>query len=439
MTSSTGSSADPSPTDLIVTDAPVRRSAVRRRMFESDSAEPDLDRVRRIGARFLGLGFIGYPVVSVSAIISSASLTAPWWPPLSVLLSVGPGILLVAASFRPGTGWLSPLATATSAGYLLGVALWFPAWDGTTISTASDSAQWMIAFCGMPSMVLMLVHPLLGVAAMIVASTAASVSQQLGRFGELNNDLPFEILWTVAFISVFLAIALVATRTGRMLDETREETYRKAAGVAAAASRQMEKVRFDAIVHDRVIASLLAVGPGRPDAHLAGQAASALEELARVPDPAADHLDMSRDEVIRRIRSAAGEISERTDVEILGRADLDPDEIGTSAARSDGPEAGFPAQVVDAVVEAMSEALRNVVRHAGADAESAVIVQLTADALSMAVVDDGAGFDPDAVAPGRIGIAVSIRERMAQLPGGSARMTSRVGRGTTVQIAWERP
>ncbi|MFE0749650.1 sensor histidine kinase [Gordonia sp. NPDC058843] len=397
------------------------RPAWVRRAFESDSVEPDLDRVRRVGARFLGLGFIGYPVVSVASILASAPLTDAWWPPLSILLSVGPGIVLIAATFRSGTAWLTPLALMTWIGYVLGVGLWFVAWNGTTLTNPDDTAQWMVAFSGMPSMVLMLVRPRLAVMGLVVSSTVAHLSQQLGRFGEVTSDAPVEIVWSLMFTGVFLAVVLVATRTGRELDETREETYRTAASVAAASAREVEKERFDAIVHDRVIASLLAVRAGRPDDRLAAQAASALEELARVPGPD-DPDTVTHIEVIRRIRSAAADVSERFDVEVAGTE-----------------SASYPVEMLDAVVEAMSEALRNVVRHAGDEAECAVIVQFAADSLSMAVVDNGIGFDPEAVAAGRLGIAVSIRGRLARLPGGHARVQSRVGRGTTVQILWERP
>jgi len=422
------------PSTDIATGEPLTRPAWVRRAFESDSAEPDLDRVRRVGARFLGLGFIGYPVVSAASILALAPLTDAWWPPLSILLSLGPGILLIAATFRPGTAWLTPLALTTWAGYLLGVGLWFLAWNGATLDNPDDSAQWMVAFSGMPSMVLMLVHPRLAVFGLVVSSTVAHLSQQLGRFGEVTSDAPVEILWSLMFTGVFLAVVLVATRTGRELDETREETYRTAASVAAAAAREVEKERFDAIVHDRVIASLLAVEPGRPDDRLAAQAASALEELARVPGQGGP-ATATQLEVIRRIRSAAADVSERFDVEVVeGEAG------GEKAGGDEGGEApAYPVDVLDAVVEAMSEALRNVLLHAGDEAECAVIVQFTPDSLSMAIVDNGVGFDPESVAAGRLGIAVSIRGRLARLPGGRARVQSRAGRGTTVQILWERP
>lgn len=400
------------------------------RVFGSESSEPDLDRVRRIGARFLGLGMVGYAIVSVPVISSAAMLTDPWWPPLSVLLVVGSGITLVIASFRAGTGWSPPLAMVTWLGYLLGIGLWFVAWRSVTVPDPEDSAQWMIAFSGMPSMVLMLVRARLGIFSLVVSSALAHVSQQFGRFGEVTLDLPFEILWAVAFTAVFLAVVGVATRTGHMLDETREDTYRTAANVAAASARAVETARFDAIVHDRVIASLLAVSPGNPDERLAAQARSALVELAAMSEPVEESAAAPGD-AIRRIRSAVGDLAEDVDVEIMTEDGVDvPDGLDV---------AEYPVEVVDAIVEAMSEALRNVRRHAGTDAHCGVFVYLGADAASMAVIDNGSGFDPDAVPPGRVRIAASIRGRLARVPGGHADVMSRRGRGTTVTMRWERP
>ena len=397
-------------------------------VFSSDDGEGDEARVQRIGARFLGAGVVGYLLVSLGTIGQAADLTAPWWPPLSVLLCIGPGVALIAYSFRPGTAWLTPLAVTAAACYLLAVGLWFVAWTGQTTANPQDSAVWVVVFPGMPSMVLMLVHPRWGVANLVAACAAMGSAQQLGRFGRLTTDLPVEMVWAIAFTVVFLAVALVAVRTGRTLDETREDTYRGAAEVAATAARDVEKARLDGIIHDRIIASLLAVQPGVPDQRLADQASSALAEIARLAeggDP--EHAGvLAPDEAIRRIRSAAADVTDRAEVEIV--AD-DP---------TRGDVAGYPVYVVQAVVEALAEALRNVVRHAGDDADCAVIAQLTEGAISMAVVDDGHGFDPDATPPGRLGIQVSIRTRMVQV-GGAARVSSRPGRGTTVQLLWERP
>lgn len=404
-----------------------RAQAWARTLFASDRGEGDQARVQRIGARFLGAGLIGYLLVSLGTIGQAAPLTVAWWPPLSVVLAIGPGVALIVYSFRPGTAWLPPLAVVTAVGYLIAVGLWFVAWTGDTTAKPEDWAVWMVAFPGMPSMVLMLVYPRWGVANLVAACAAVNAAQQLGRFDRLTTDLPVEFAWATSFTAVFLAVALVAVRTGKALDETREDTYRAAADAAAAEARAVEKGRLDAIIHDRIIASLLAVRAGVPDQRLADQARSALAEVAHLAagDPAEPQAMVSRDEAIRRIRSAAADVTDRAEIEIV---------VGDSETSS---FCDYPAAVVQAVVEAMGESLRNVVRHAGAGADCAVIAQLTDDAISMAIVDDGHGFDPDTTPEGRLGIRVSIRTRMEQA-GGHARVNSRRGRGTTVQLLWER-
>lgn len=411
--------------------APHRRfgsriAAAVRGLLVSDDSEGDQARVQRIGARFLGAGLVGYVLVSVAAIGQTAHLTASWWPALSLALCLGPAAALIIASFRPGIAWLSPLAAVVAIGYLMSVVSWFVAWRGETTPEPTDSAVWIIAFPGMPSMILMLVHPRWAVINLVVATTGVSIAQQLGRFGAVSSDLPVEMLWAMSFTTVFLAVALVAVRTGRTLDATRGSTYRNIASAAANAALEVEKSRLDAIIHDRIIASLLAVRPGVPDERLTAQASSALAEVARVAagQGSLDSGALSRVEAIRRIRSSIADVTDRAEVEIVA------DNAATAA--------DYPAEAVRAVVEAMAEALRNVMRHAGPDAACGVIVQVSDDAISMAVVDDGRGFDPDTPPVGRLGIEVSIRKRMAQV-GGEARIRSRRGRGTTVQLIWKRP
>ena len=82
----------------------------------------------------------------------------------------------------------------------------------------------------------------------------------------------------------------------------------------------------------------------------------------------------------------------------------------------------------DALVLAAREAMANAARHAGVD-EISVFVEPTA----VYVRDRGAGFDPDAVAADRRGLAESIRGRMERV-GGTAKVTSAPGEGTDVEL-----
>ena len=81
-----------------------------------------------------------------------------------------------------------------------------------------------------------------------------------------------------------------------------------------------------------------------------------------------------------------------------------------------------------ALVLAAREAMANAARHAGVD-EVSVFVEPTA----VYVRDRGRGFDPEAVAPDRRGLAQSIRGRMERVDG-TARITSAPGEGTEVEL-----
>lgn len=82
------------------------------------------------------------------------------------------------------------------------------------------------------------------------------------------------------------------------------------------------------------------------------------------------------------------------------------------------------------IVQAAREGLSNAVRHAAAESISLKLVALPDDVV-LEVCDDGTGFDPDTVRPGR-GLA-NLRSRAASL-GGVFRLDAAPGEGTVVQI-----
>jgi signal transduction histidine kinase len=86
------------------------------------------------------------------------------------------------------------------------------------------------------------------------------------------------------------------------------------------------------------------------------------------------------------------------------------------------------------------EAARNARRHgggAGSAPDITVVVGPTSDGagLQVTVQDDGVGFDPSLVPPQRMGLAVSVRERMQRV-GGTTDVVTATGSGTTVRVAW---
>jgi signal transduction histidine kinase len=60
------------------------------------------------------------------------------------------------------------------------------------------------------------------------------------------------------------------------------------------------------------------------------------------------------------------------------------------------------------------------------------------DDIVVEVGDDGCGFDPDAVPTERLGVRVSILERVASV-GGAAVIDTALGEGTVVALHWPVP
>ncbi|WP_127792766.1 sensor histidine kinase [Agromyces sp. LHK192] len=82
---------------------------------------------------------------------------------------------------------------------------------------------------------------------------------------------------------------------------------------------------------------------------------------------------------------------------------------------------------------AVAQCFVNVGRHAGVD-DVELLVGLGGGEVTIAVIDSGAGFDLASVPSDRIGIRTSIVGRMEQV-GGTARIWSTVGVGTTIVLA----
>ncbi|WP_010293612.1 ATP-binding protein, partial [Streptomyces sp. SA3_actF] len=91
---------------------------------------------------------------------------------------------------------------------------------------------------------------------------------------------------------------------------------------------------------------------------------------------------------------------------------------------------------------AVAAALDNVARHAGEDARAWLLVEDETDAVLVTVRDDGPGIPEgrlaEAAEQGRLGVAQSIRGRLADL-GGTAALLSVPGQGTEVELRLPRP
>jgi signal transduction histidine kinase len=227
------------------------------------------------------------------------------------------------------------------------------------------------------------------------------------------------------------AVVLLASHAAIAVDQARLfEDSRELALVG-------ERARLARELHDAMSQSLFSL-------QLAAETAS--RQLVDDPEAAAAQLGVVRSLATR----LATEL--RTTVDGLRPAELERDGLVatlraqlTVASRAHGVPVDLnlgelpdlAADIEHQVLRIAQEAVANALRHAGAgrvEVALGPVEGVTPPAVRLRVVDDGRGFDPEAraVRSRRLGLT-SMHERAASL-GGSLRIESAPGRGTTVEL-----
>ncbi|TQF69458.1 ATP-binding protein [Rhodococcus spelaei] len=370
---------------------------------------------------FTAAGYLFYLLLLLPTILSEDTHLAPWWTPVAAVTVFGSGIAFGLTSFLPDTRVLRVSAAAAAVIYLVAVATWPLAWHGPSLT--NGEGVWLSAFPGVASLAAVAAcRPAVAFAHMIVGCAGVQILNHIARDGSITSPLIPDIAFTIMFCTLFVGAAVMALRTGRLLDATTDSTHAAAASAAASRARAVERERFDALIHDGVMSTLLSASRLGATTSVSRQSRSTMRQLDALRTGTGLHERFDSAEILTHLRTAATDVDENVVLKINRRQQAD--------------SLTMPAEATRAVGAALAEALRNSIRHAGDDADRAVEVALTPDLLSVRVSDNGKGFDPRTVPPHRLGLAVSIVGRMRQLPGGSARIDSRPSDGTRVHLSW---
>lgn len=193
---------------------------------------------------------------------------------------------------------------------------------------------------------------------------------------------------------------------------------------------EVERVQVDAIVHDSVLTTLLSAGKARDDesqAMAARMAQSAIGHLqaetattsTATTNTAASQVELSA--LGERLALAASTLSSSIDVRTA--------RVGSGSV---------PAAAADALYAASLQAMVNSLQHAGS--QSGVVHWVSVSALTsggvlIEVGDTGRGFLVDEIPVERLGLRVSIIERVANA-GGAVEVDSVLGEGTAIRLYW---
>ncbi|MEG2385752.1 MAG: hypothetical protein RSB13_02510 [Aurantimicrobium sp.] len=366
------------------------------------------------------LVYSAYSVIFAEALI----ILAGWhennaWVMWAGFLVGFPGFVLWRLMFTP----LSPLSASIYILFLsatLAVAVWAVLATMTEVESTKFLPFTLLGFalitaCGVAARVGDRVMWALG------GYLAANVALLVGA--ELAGK-PYEFDWRI-LIGLIIVIGFVISTPRLLRANTKFQITldHSAETLATDAERAENARRVAARLHDTVLAKLAVIATTKP-----GMLQDPLREALESQLALIETSDYSPEQVKH---SGTRESADLTDL----MAVISTEEAQGLAVNLGGtPTAllSLSTERREAMCSALAQCLANVRLHSGQSAVEVVILP-AGDNLAVTVIDGGVGFDVDAVPEDRMGIKLSVRNRIESV-GGSIRIWSDTGQGTAIML-----
>ncbi|KJL34643.1 sensor histidine kinase [Microbacterium azadirachtae] len=361
-----------------------------------------------LGAQALVTALVTLQVVDASHLTMMAVVFVPWLAML-VCCTLGRGVRLTAGIFFVA--------------YLIDLLLWpFVANHKDVVPTEQPWIFFLVNVAGVAAVV---AFPL-GVQvawALVGPFIYGTVRLMQGDFGpDFWIVTAFDVSFTLILGLVLVALGWMFRSVANGVDDARGRAVALYTEAASAEAVEHERVAVAALMHDSVLAALIAAeraGTDRERALAMDMAREALTRLANAEAPAQEGSDepVEVELLAEDLRHAVTQLGLTIEVEQFGHG-------------------AVPDRVARAMALAARQAIGNAVAHASARGLAVVVEGHGDTGLTVKVSDTGSGFDPSQVGADRLGIRASILARMTAV-GGSATIDSD-RRGTVVTLGWSR-
>jgi hypothetical protein len=380
------------------------------------------DRVVRTLALSVGIGAMLFTLLGLTSIIPQLAILDPLYSVATLAIFSGLPIVIAAGSFRLPITAIRALAGTHAAISFAFLILWIPAMQ---VPSAPD-IPWIINTIAVATSEAALAFEIIGswIYLLVIAITSGIV--RFMAYGGGNPGIAIQDSIMIVLISGFmLALLQLTIVAGRHQDSAALAARKNAAADAATQTLERQRTRYQAFTHDDVLATLLAAahdGPIPSDVTLRS-ARHALEKMDQLGDEQPLYSLISLNDLDTHLRVAAASLDVPYESEI-----------------TDGPPQYVPIDACDALTEALTEAMRNSIRHAswpdGRQVTRLAKAVRLPDGVKVTMVDDGVGFNPRRVGLDRLGVRLSILERVNSQEGGEATIRSSRGSGATVSLIW---
>jgi signal transduction histidine kinase len=376
-------------------------------------------------SRSVAAGSIVFAAQTVGPLLSQAHESSPIWLLIASIAIVASLLIALLCSFlvrlvRVSHGIVALVFVVVLVTWPLNVVtphaptdsqwLYFLLTVGTSTAAIAFPTRWSAAY-------LFVVPSLYGIARMTPPGG-----------GEPIPEAILDSVYSIILGGAVVVLITMLRQTATNVDIAQSAALERYGHAVRHHATEVERVQVDSIVHDSVLTTLLSAARAyTPEAKelaavMAGNAIGYLHDAALVqPD---DGSTVRLRAIAQRIADAAGGMSRPIQVRLS--------EVGPRS---------IPAGAGEAIVAAATQAMVNSVQHAG-DATRVkrwvAIKALRPGGIQVEIGDNGAGFDADAVPAERLGVRVSIVERVGNA-GGLARVVSAPHHGATITVVWPAP
>lgn len=389
-----------------------RRAAVTRAQVET------------VSGRALGLFGLVFGAQTLPLALEQSAALADGAGAAIMALLYGALVALAVASIAK----VAVRATALAFAVLYAVAL--VAWPFLVVDAAAldHGAPWLYYICTVATTaaVVALPAPMATGYTIIVPATYGIIRLLPAGGGAVPLLAVLDAMYAVILGVVVLIIVTMLRQAAEAVDGAQEAALQRYDLAARQHATESERVKVDALVHDSVLTTLLSAAAAESPAERALAARMAVDAVKRLNEAGASGpraLErVGLPVLVRRLRAALTTFSAPFTVRVVNAGGVE-----------------LPVEAVDALYSAAVQAMVNSMQHAdepGRPTRRELRIRgVRAGGCVIEIADNGVGFDRADVPVERLGLRVSIEERMANA-GGSAEIVSYAGHGTTVTVAW---
>ena len=318
--------------------------------------------------------------------------------------------------------WVRMAAGSFAVVYLLGIATW-PLANRTPLEP-TDGTHWLYYLLTVATALAAISLPArYATIYLFVASAVYAIAGYITDSGGTTREQALlEALYSVMLGGAILVIIAMLRQASTTVDRAQAAAFESYAEAVRQHATEVERVKVDAIVHDSVLTTLLSAARATTSesqalaARMAANAIGYLREAAMLAPSEGTTVSIAT--VAREVAEAAGSTGVPFELRV--------DEL---------PAHSIPVAAGEAVRSAATQAMHNSAQHAGQSRGRWVSIRAAGSGLVVEVGDTGAGFVLSEVPAERLGLRVSILERLHNA-GGTAEIDTQPGEGTIITIRW---